>query len=312
PTGVRAIFEAHGEILTVPGEKGDIRNITNTPGSVERDPAWSPDGKSIAYFSDESGEYALHISDQTGSGQVRKINLGNPPSFYYSPVWSPDSKKIAYTDKRLNLWYVDLDKGSPVKIDTNSYENPFRVMDPEWSPDSRWIVYTRQLRNRLAAVFVYSLETGKASQVTDGLSDARHAIFDEGGKYIYFTASTDAGPTTGWLDMSSFPPSLTRSVYLVVLAKDQPSPLAPESDEEKPEGDQKPKSGDRPAADGKDQPAPGDKPSGDKTAGAAPSGRPGGGGPKAPEPVKIDLENIGQRILALPLPAKDYVGLHAG
>ena len=88
----------------------------------------------IAYFSDESGEYALHLRDQTGMGEVKKINLGTPPSFFYSPVWSPDSKKIAYTDKRLNLWYVDIDKGTPVKVDTNTYENPFRVMDPSWSP----------------------------------------------------------------------------------------------------------------------------------------------------------------------------------
>src|SRR5262249_42966960 len=108
PTGVRVAFEARGEIITVPAEKGNARNLTNSPGVADRDPAWSPDGKWIAYFSDESGEYALHLRDQTGFGEVKKINLGNPPSFFYSPTWSPDSKKIAYTDKRLNLWYVDL------------------------------------------------------------------------------------------------------------------------------------------------------------------------------------------------------------
>ncbi len=93
PTGVRAVFEAHGEILTVPAEKGDIRDITNSPGVADRDPSWSPDGKWIAYFSDESGEYALHLRTQNGMGDVRKINLGNPPSFFYGPTWSPDSKK---------------------------------------------------------------------------------------------------------------------------------------------------------------------------------------------------------------------------
>src|SRR5215471_13631974 len=310
PTGVRAVFEAHGEILTVPADKGDMRNLTNTPGAAERDPAWSPDGKSIAYFSDESGEYALHVSVQTGTGAVRKINLGNPPSFYYSPIWSHDSKKIAYTDKRLNLWYVDLDKGSPVKVDTNRYENPYHVMDPDWSPDSRWIVYTRQLRNRLAAVFVYSLESGKTSQVTDGLSDARYPVFDKGGKYIYFTASTDAGPASGWLDMSSFPHSGTRSIYLVVLAKDQASPLAPESDEEKPAADEKDKAGDKASPDKKDQAPAGEKPASPDKPGAGAPGKPGG--PKPPEPVKIDFENISQRILALPLPARPYQSLQAG
>ncbi|MGH9914849.1 MAG: S41 family peptidase, partial [Pyrinomonadaceae bacterium] len=158
PTGVRAIFEARGEILTVPQEKGNARNLTNSPGVADRDPAWSPDGKWIAYFSDESGDYALHLRNQSGLGEVKKINLGNPPSFFYSPTWSPDSRKIAYTDKRLNLWYVDIERGVPVKVDTNTYENPFRVMDPAWSPDSKWLAYTRQLKNRLCAVFVYSLE----------------------------------------------------------------------------------------------------------------------------------------------------------
>ena len=108
----------------MPAEKGDIRNLTNSPGVADRDPAWSPDGKSIAYFSDESGEYALHLRDQNGLGEVRKINLGDPPSFFYSPTWSPDSKKIAYTDKRLNLWYVDLDKDTPVKVDTDTFDSP--------------------------------------------------------------------------------------------------------------------------------------------------------------------------------------------
>ena len=108
PTGARAVFEARGEIFTVPAEKGDARNLTNTSGAAERDPAWSPDGKWIAYFSDESGEYMLHVRGQNGMGEVRKIALGNSPSYYYSPVWSPDGKKIAYTDKRLNLWYINL------------------------------------------------------------------------------------------------------------------------------------------------------------------------------------------------------------
>jgi tricorn protease len=89
PTGARAVFEARGEIISVPAEKGDARNLTHSTAVMERDAAWSRDGKSIAYFSDESGEYALHIVDQSGFGTVKKISLGNPPSYFYSPVWSP-------------------------------------------------------------------------------------------------------------------------------------------------------------------------------------------------------------------------------
>jgi tricorn protease len=286
PTGARAVFQARGEIITVPAEKGDARNLTNTPGVAERDPAWSPDGKWIAYFSDESGEYALHLRAQTGMGEVKKINLGNPPSYFYSPVWSPDSKKIAYTDKRLNLWYVDIEKGGPRKVDTNTYENPFRVMDPQWSPDSRWITYTKQLDNRMAAVFIYSLEAAKTTQITDGLSDARFANFDKNGKHLYFTASTDAGPTTGWLDMSSFNHPVSRSAYVVVLRKDLPSPIAPESDEEKIQEDKK---GEKNPSDAKSAPDTSKK-----------------------EDVTIDFDNIGQRILALPIPARDYAGMTTG
>ena len=257
PAGARAVFETRGEILTVPAEKGDTRNLTNTPGVAERDPSWSPDGKSLAYFSDESGEYALHIRDQSGLGEVRKIGLGAPPSFFYSPAWSPDSRKIAYFDKRLNLWYVDLDKPLPIKVDTTLAGAS--TLNPDWSPDSRWLAYTKTLKSWLRAVFVYSLEEGKSHQVTDGLSDARFPLFDKGGKYIYFSASTDTANTSAGLDMSRFPLRPTRSLYLVVLDKQLKSPLAPESDEEK--GDEKPagqdggKKADAPAAGPKKEPA---------------------------------------------------------
>lgn len=291
PSGARAVFEARGEIISVPAEKGDPRNLTNSPGTMERDPSWSPDGRWIAYFSDQSGEYALHLENQTGMGDVKKINLGNPPSFFYSPTWSPDSKKIAFTDKRLNLWYVDIDKGTPVKVDTNTYENPFRVLDPAWSPDSKWIAYTKQLRNRLCALFIYSIDTTKSTQVTDGMSDARFAAFDKNGKYLYFTASTDTGPTTAWLDMSVFPFQTTRSVWVAVLKKGEKSPLSPESDEEKVAEDKKP---DAPAA----PPA--------AAGGAAPQRPPE---KKEPPVVTIDFDDISQRILALPIPARNYIAL---
>jgi tricorn protease len=282
PSGARAVFEARGEIISVPAEKGNARDLTNTPGVAERDPAWSPDGKWIAYFSDESGEYALHLRDQTGMGEVRKITLGNPSSYFYSPKFSPDSKKILFTDKRWNIWYLDLEKGGPVKVDTNPFDNPFPILDPNWSPDSKWIVYTKQLKNRLCAVHLYSLADARATRVTDGLSDARYAAFDRNGKYLYFTASTDNGPTTGWLDMSGFPFQTTSSVYAVVLSKADPSPLSPESDEEKivdPSATPTPK-------------APGAKPEAVN--------------------VTVDLERIGQRIVALPLPARPYQGLVPG
>lgn len=281
PGGARAAFEARGEILTVPAEKGDIRNLTRTSGAAERDPAWSPDGKRVACFSDAGGEYALEIRDALGKEAPKRIALGDPPSFFYSPSWSPDGKKIVYTDKRLNLWYVGVDGGAPVKVDTNTYDGPFRVMDPAWSPDSKWIAYAKELPSRYHAIFAHSLDLGMSAQITDGLSDALHPVFDAGGKVLFFTASTDIGPTQAWLDLSSVNRPVSRSVYLAVLSSADPSPFAPESDEDgKPED--------------KDKDADKEKHKDEKVQ------------------VKIDLEGISQRILALPLPAKGRFGLAAG
>ncbi len=285
PTGARAVFQAHGEILTVPAEKGDARNLTNSPSVMERDPAWSPDGKTIAYFSDEGGEYALHIREQNGTGDITKIPLGT--GFFFSPRWSPDSKKIAYRDNHLSIWYVDVDQKKTVKVDHDIFWT-FGGPPPSWSPDSRWLAYERRLPSHLSAIFLYSIEDGKHTQLTDGMSDARHPVFDKDGKYLYFTSSTDSGPSLE-PDIHSFTRPVTRNIYLVVLAKDQPSPLAPESDEEKPADDKK-------SADKKED----EKPDSAKE--------------KSTEKVvvKIDFDNIGQRILALPLPARRYVALQVG
>jgi tricorn protease len=282
PSGVRAVMEAWGEIFTIPVEKGDVRNLTHSSAIAERDPAWSPDGKSIACFSDASGEYGLEIRDQTGTGETKKVALER--SFFYSPVWSPDSTKIAFSDKRLNLWYVDVAKGTPVKVDSDYYDGA--SFNAAWAPDSKWLAYTKQLPNYQHAVVLYSLEQKKAFQVTDGMSDARYPIFDRNGKYLYFTASTDVGLSAVFLDMSSDEHPITRSAYVVVLDKDLPSPLAPESDDEK-INKEKPAGPD--AETNKDDKA-----------------------KEKPVTVKIDADGIGQRILALPIPARNYVNMLPG
>ncbi len=287
PTGLRAVFEARGEILTVPAEKGDIRNLTNTPGADERYPAWSPDGKSIAYFSDESGEEALYLKNQNGQGESQKIDLGTPGSFFFYPTWSPDSKKIAYTDKRLNLWYVDLEKKTPVKVFQDRFTGPEQIIQAAWSPDSKWLAYTRQEVSHMRSVFLYSVETGKSDRVTDAMSDSVSPVFDKGGKYLYFLSSTDAGPTKD-TSMLSYDRPVTSNIYIVVLRKDLPSPLAPLSDEE---GEAK---------------ADGAKTETAKAGGAEKEQE------KPPVVVKVDFEKISQRILALPIPARNYTELKTG
>ncbi|MGZ3551151.1 MAG: S41 family peptidase [Vulcanimicrobiaceae bacterium] len=290
PSGVRAVFEAHGEILTVPAAHGDIRNLTNSPGVEDRDPAWSPDGRWIAYFSDAPGEYELYLKDQKGLEPARAIKLGSAPSFYYSPTWSPDSKKIAYADKHLNLWYIDIDHPVPLKVDTAPYETFGTVLfNEQWSPDRRWLTYNKQLSNFLNAVFVYSLEDRKSTQITDGMSDSRNPAFDRSGKYLYFLASTNTGLTTNGLDMTSDQHPVSSSLYAAVLGDETASPVKPQSDDE-PVKDATPVASPAPSA--HEKPA--------KSAKAAPA------------ETTIDFNGLLQRIVALPVPSANYVGLASG
>jgi tricorn protease len=275
PGGDAAVFGAHGEILTVLARGGTVSNLTQTTDVSEIDPAWSPNGASIAYFSDESGEYALHIRSASPHSPTRKIDLGRPPAFFYSPTWSPDSRKIAYSDQRLNYWYVDLDRGTPVRIDTDLYAGPPHRRRLSWSSDGRWIAYAKQLPSHWHAIFLFSLEQQKTYQITDGRSDALDAIFDGDGGCLYFTASTDIGFQTGWSDISSYDRPVTRQVYLVPLKKGECVPVSVEC------------------------PNPCNLPS------SSPASH-------GVTPTELDLDDIDQRIVTLPIPARNYVGLGAG
>ena len=291
PTGVRVAFEARGDIFTVPAEKGDWRDLTKTTAVHEQDPVWSPDGTQLAWLSDASGEYQLMIGDQSGLGKPRAVPL--PASgFYSSLTWSPDGKQIALEDGRLTLWTVELAGGKATRIDADTYDDPSSGLDLAWSPDSRWLAYSKNLDNHLRAVFVYSLAEGKAHQITDGMSDAVSPAFDAGGKYLYFLASTDYGPRTGWLEMSSTDRPVRREVYLAVLSAREPSPLLPEAG---------------------DEPGPGAAGGGEGGKGAAGGGAGGGGAARARvDSVRLDLAGIGQRILSLNVPPADLSRLEAG
>jgi len=296
PTGLRAVFEARGELFTLPVKKGDARNLTQTPGICERDPAWSPDGKSIVYYSDATDEYELVISDQKGTEKTF-IPLGKH-SFFYSPTWSPDSQKIAFTDKALNLSYIILETREIIHVDTDTYDHPERSLNPVWSPDSQWLAYTKRLGNHIRAVFLHELAAHQSHQVTDGMSDATDACWSKDGKYLFFAASSNYALNTGWLDMSSMERPVSRSLYVMVLSKDEPSPLAPESDEEKGSESEKKEASTEQG----------------KAVDAKPEGEAGPEGGKPEEEVKkpsvpvvkIDLEKLEQRIQALPVPARYY------
>ena len=230
-TGKRAAVESRGDIFTIPAEKGDARNLTNTSGSAERNPAWSPDGKWISYFSDSSGEYQLILASQDG-GTKRAISLPEP-SHYYTPEWSPDAKRILFHDTHLRLWVVDIASGKATHVDTDPFMIPTRSLAPRFSPDGRWIAYAKRLPTMFRAIFAYNVETGAKIQMTDGLADAQSPAWDASGKYLWFLASTNFGPSSGWLDMTSYDHPVTSALYLTVLKKGEASPLLPESDEER-------------------------------------------------------------------------------
>jgi len=293
PSGARAVFDFRGDIVTVPAEKGDPRNLTETPGVHERAPSWSPDGRSVAYFSDEGGEYRLHVRAADGKGAA-KVYDPKGAGFYAQPTWSPDSKKISYVDNSQSLFWIDLTDGKVRKVASEPQYGPegLGALRPAWSPDSRWIVYALGNKASYRTVYAYDTTAEKARAITDGLSDATDPVFDAGGKYLYFLASTDAGPVNQWFAQSSADMRPHRSIYLVVLKKGEKSPLAKESDEEKPKED-KPKE---------------DKPKEDK-----PTDKPGDKPEKArAEAVVIDFDGIDQRILALLDPAGDLHSLQAG
>jgi tricorn protease len=292
PTGTRVAMDFRGEILTVPREKGDERNLTRSPGAHDAHPAWSPDGKQIAWFSDASGEYALRIAAQDGHGEPREIALKGS-GFYDDPRWSPDSRKLSYSDNSRTIWIVDVASGEQAKVDADPMYGPVKVLQHAWSPDSKWLAYTRNSTTYVNRVWLYSLADRKSQPVTDGLSDAREPAFDPNGKYLYFLVSTDAGPVQDWFSQASTDLAASQAIYLAVLAKGVVSPLAKESDEEGAKKDEAKKDG-AGKEDAKKEAAAKDKP------------------PPPPAKVTIDFDGLAERILALPVKPAGYSSLQVG
>ena len=272
PSGDRVVFGARGEVLVFDPVNGSHKNLTNTPGVAERYPVISPDNKSVAYVSDESGEYALHIRS-LDNDSVKKIAIEQKPSFYWNLVWSPDSKKLAFPDRRLNLWLVDVAAATALKVDSS----PYSAQDswtPNFSPDSRFLTYSKRLKNRAGTIFIYDIAQKKAFQITDGITHTQLPVFDVNGKYLYFVSSLNAGTSEfGWgvLNGVFASPLVVRRVHALGLSKDQPSPLLPNG-----------------------QPNPEAKVN------------------DVAAQVKIDVDGIQSRFINLPLPQRDYSQLAVG
>jgi tricorn protease len=311
PSGARAAFEFRGEIVTVPAEKGDARNLTNTTAFHETGPAWSPDGKEIAYVSDESGENEIVVRSQDGKGAPKKIKVPGA-GFYDELVFSPDGKKLVLTDNSLTLWIVDLATSASKKIATERLYAPTRqrMLRGSWSPDSRWVAYTLSGPTYIRTAFVYSVEEDKSTPLTDGLSDVSDPVFDRDGKLLYFLASTDAGPQRNWFSLQNTDARTTSAVYVATLKKGTPSPLAKESDEEKSgqkDAKTEEKKGEDSAKGGR-----GERASDTKDGEAAGKDEEKGAKARKPAPVVIDRDGFQLRIVDLPIHPADIENLQAG
>jgi tricorn protease len=288
-TGKRALFEYRGDLFTVPAEEGSWRNITRSPGVADRHAVWSPEGDRIAWFNDDGGEYGLMVADQDGNN-ARRIEIPDA-TFYFVPTWSPDGTRLAFTDTDYRVLIIDLASGVLTHVDTDRYAHPQRTMNPVWSPDSRWVAYSRRLDNQLRAIFVHDTRTGDTRQLTDGMADAITPVWDAGGKYLYFLASTDYALNTGWLDMTAYDRPVTRALYVTLLQEGEASPFLPQSDEETAE---------KAEVAGEEE--------GDEDGSESRRGDSG----ETPE-VVIDFEGIAGRIVDAPgLPLRDYQGLTDG
>lgn len=324
PDGSRALFGARGDIFTVPARYGNTRNLTNTPGQHERSAVWSPDGRSIAFISDATGEDEIYVMSQGSAGTEQKAGgtpapqdgkaggtpalrsgapvriTSNADTYKYSLHWSPDSRKIMWTDKKQRLQYVDVESKAVTLV---NQATAWEIHHCRWSPDSQWIVYTRPEDRQMPRIYLYSVQAKTTYPVTDGWSAAGDAVFSGDGKYLLFISKRNFNPHYGDTEWNHIYSNMD-GIYLVTLAKTTPSPFAPKSDEVQVTKDEKP--GD---ATGLLRQLVGGTSSKSSTAkGGATTTRI----VRVPAPkvvVKVDPEGLEQRIAALPIAAGNYGGL---
>ncbi|MFQ5348273.1 MAG: PDZ domain-containing protein [Rhodothalassiaceae bacterium] len=276
PDGGRVVFTSRGEIVTVPARGKGFRNLTTRSGANDRSPLWSPDGRTIAYLSDASGEYELVLAPADGLGPERRITLAGSPAYYRLDAFTPDGKSLLYEDNHLNLYALALKSGTSRRIDRHLRRWFPRDFELAISPDSHWLAYTRVGANYLRELFLYNFATGSRIAVGDGLAGMATPAFSRDGQYLYFSASTNLGPANAWLDMSNRERPVRAGLYSVVLAASGTTPLPLD------EGD------------------------------PADSGKRDKDEDKAPPATLVDAEGLNDRIVALPVTERQYSRLFVG
>jgi tricorn protease len=303
PDGQRVIAVARGDLYSVPGKDGTARNLTRTSNAHERDAVWSPDGKWIAYNSDATGENELYVRSQDGKGEATQLTNG-ADTYFYAAIWSPDSKKLMWSDRKQRLRFLDVASKAMTQV-AESKEAEIRGYD--WSPDSQWIAYAVQEENGGDKIYLFAMTDKKSTPVTDDWYSADNPTFSDDGKYLMLTSSRDFKPIFDQTDFNNVYRDLER-VYLVTLSKDTENPLGPRSDEVGKKKD-KEKADDKDKDKGKD--ADKDKAKADKKPGddAKKDDKDKDSGAKKPVTVKVDLDGIHDRLIALEIPSANYSNL---
>ncbi|MCG2589660.1 S41 family peptidase [Rhodohalobacter sulfatireducens] len=231
PGGERVLFQARGDIFSVPAENGPILNLTKTSGVAERYPAWSPDGKYVAYWSDQSGEYELTIRDEAGSGEEQTLT-STDEKFKYYLHWSPDSEKLVFVDNsmRIRMYNMETDEITDIDQGLWMYEGGLRTFSADWSSDSKWVTYSRGLDHRQNAIFLFDAENSERHQVTSGYYHDRNPVFDPDDNYLYLLTSRTFSPQYSNMDNTWIYANST-NVAAIPLREDVDSPLAPKNDE---------------------------------------------------------------------------------
>jgi tricorn protease len=282
PAGERAVFGARGEIFTVPAKNGEARNISGTPDAREHSVTWSPDGKTIAYLSDASGEYEIYVRDQDGRGEPRRVTRDGD-IWMFPPRWSPDSSRLAFSDKKQRLRIVEVATGRISEVDTGTRND---LTDYSWSPDSRWLVYAKNGASSNSALWLYSLQSGRTQMLVGDETDNFSPVFDPQGRYLYFLSNRDFNLAFSAYEFNWLYRDATR-IYAVTLSADSPALFRPVSDEVG-------------AA----------APAGNGQGNGNGNGK-GGNAAAEPAPVRIDVEGFSQRVVALAAPSGNYQGLSA-
>jgi tricorn protease len=276
PNGKRALFEARGDIFTVPAEHGNTRDLTASSGVREQDPAWSPDGKWVAYVTDRTGEAEIAVRPSDGSGG-EQILTSRAKGYLYDPTWSPDGKRLAFDDSDHALWFVDVGDRKVTKVDNDPRAE---MHDFSWSPDALWLAYSKAADNDMRTIYLYDVASAKASRVTRAMSNDYGPVFDPEGKYLYFIGLKHENPVFSESEFNIATLKMA-GIYVATLQAGEPSPFAPRSDEGTIKGD--------------------DKKGDEKSAWK----------PGASAPIHIDLAGLDERVVPLPVPPGEIGHLSA-